>query len=92
MSIRSLLTRFLPTTSPVTANVAKERLQLMISQQRGSFNKENIDLKKMQSQILQVVGQYWNVDAGDVSWSVRPSEDNNNMEILELQVPLPRKS
>lgn len=74
------------------AAVAKERLQIILSQQRGQQMMGDAQFQKMQSQILQVVGQYWKVDSNDINCTVRPSVDNADMEVFEMQVQLPQRS
>lgn len=74
MSFRSILQRLLPTTfnsvTPQSAigsgNVARERLAIILAQQRGDGIR-GINLQAMQRDILAVVMNYVKVDLNDIS-------------------------
>jgi len=87
MSLKGMLTRLLQ-GSPNSASIAKERLQIILSQQRGARSLDGVDVAKMQDQIRQVVSRFMKVDDGDISWTVKPSEEDAGFDVFEMQVQL----
>jgi cell division topological specificity factor len=78
----SILNYFRRTKS---AGLAKDRLQIIIAQERGDTS--NLDyLPLLRKEILAVVAKYTKVDADKVTVDLQ-SKDNNS--ILELNVTLP---
>ena len=69
-----------------SADVAKERLQILIARKRRS-DKHNF-LPELEQKILDLVKEYVQIDDEDVE--VRLEEDlKSGMEVLELNVNLP---
>lgn len=68
-----------------SANVAKERLQIIVAHERGQRNRPSY-LPLMQKEILEVIQKYVQIDQEDVSINVDREDD---CEILELNVVLP---
>ena len=68
-----------------SANVAKERLQVLVAYERTQRNQPDY-LPQMQQEILAVIAKYVNVSPQDVQ--VNLDED---CSILELNVTLPEK-
>jgi len=78
----SILNYFRRTKS---AGLAKDRLQIIIAQERGDTSKLDY-LPLLREEILAVVAKYTKVDADKVTVDLQ-SKDNNS--ILELNVTLP---
>nr|AKB90668.1 mitochondrial MinE [Malawimonas californiana] len=89
--LRHLLQRVLfpetiaATRGPDTANVARERLAIVLAQQR-SDGIRGINLQDMQKDILGVVAKYMKVDMSDVTIGVRKLD--SRLEIMEVQVAI----
>lgn len=71
-----------------TANVAKERLQIIVAHQRGKSGQPDY-MMKMQQEVLAVVRKYVEIDDEMVKFDV---EQNDDCSILELNVTLPEKA
>ena len=67
-----------------TANVAKDRLQLIIAREHAAANAPEF-LPRMQQEILDVIAKYVNVDTNPVDISF---ERKGGYEVLEVNVPL----
>lgn len=75
-----------------SANVAKERLSLVIAHQRdrrdgsGSKSRHAEYLPKLQKDVLEAIRKYVSIDDEDVTVRVEKSE---NRDVLELNINLP---
>lgn len=72
-----------------TANVAKERLQIIISHERAQRSAGNDYLEKLQSEILDVIAKYIKIDRDQVKVQLDRIGEN---AVLELNVTLPDKT
>jgi cell division topological specificity factor len=70
-----------------TANVAKERLRIIVAQERGQRGAPDY-LKLLRRDLLEVIRKYVNVDADAVDVQVQREGDH---DVLELSVALPDK-
>lgn len=77
---------FLKRERKQTASVAKERLQIIVTQQRSRRGQPDY-LPMLERELLEVVRRYVNVDSDAISISL-DSEDEYS--VLELNVTLPR--
>ena len=68
-----------------TANLAKDRLQIIIAQQRSENNSPDY-LPALRKEILEIVAKYTSVKTEDVQVDLH-SNDNN--AVLELNVTIP---
>lgn len=68
-----------------SANVAKERLQIIVAHQRG--NSEDF-LPLLQKELIQVISKYVDIDFEQVKVELDKSGDTS---VLELNVILPNK-
>lgn len=68
-----------------TANVAKERLQIILAREHADRSGPDY-LPQMKKDILAVVGKYVHIDYDKIQVNV---ENDGNMEILELNITLP---
>jgi cell division topological specificity factor len=68
-----------------TANVAKERLSLIIARER--INDDGPDfLPQLRDELMQVIAKYVHIDQEDVKFNL---QKNGNMEMLEVNIVLP---
>ena len=80
-----LLERFRLARKPSTANLAKERLQIIISHER--IKRQGPDfLPQMQQEILAVIAKYMPIDSDKVKVEFDRQDD---CSVLELNVTLP---
>jgi cell division topological specificity factor len=68
-----------------SANVAKERLQILVAHDRAERHRPSY-LPKLQREILEVIRKYVDVDMNSVSVNYEQEETH---EILELNIVLP---
>jgi cell division topological specificity factor len=68
-----------------SANVAKERLQILVAHDRSERSRPSY-LPKLQREILEVIRKYVEVDQEAISVNF---EQNDHQEILELNIVLP---
>lgn len=77
-------------SKPKTANMAKERLQLIIARERVDDSKPSADfLPAMQQELVAVISKYVHVNADDIKVSM---EKKGNYEVLEVNIVLPEQS
>ena len=70
-----------------TANLAKERLQILIAHEHASKSKQAPNyLPKLKDEILQVIRKYVQVNEKDVNVNVEKGDD---YDVLELNITLP---
>jgi cell division topological specificity factor len=74
--------------SPQTASVAKERLRIIVAQERGTRGGPDY-LPLLRRELLEVIRKYVNVDPDSVIVNV---ERGDGHEVLELSVALPEKA
>ncbi|MGA7296402.1 MAG: cell division topological specificity factor MinE [Rhodanobacteraceae bacterium] len=76
---------FLRSKPESSANVARERLRIIVAQERSTRNAPDY-LPMLRSELLEVIRKYINVEADQVQINV---EHDGNNELLELSVSLP---
>ncbi|MGV3739966.1 MAG: cell division topological specificity factor MinE [Gammaproteobacteria bacterium] len=86
--------KYLRKRKPSTASVAKERLQIIISHERGKRNTPDYlpkltDLPQMQDEILNVIAKYIPIDREKVSVNLERLGDS---AILELNFSMAEKA
>ncbi|QCI22190.1 cell division topological specificity factor MinE [Buchnera aphidicola] len=69
-----------------TANIAKERLQIIIAEQR-KYNNEPDYFPQLKREILSVICKYVNIEPNMVT--VQLEQKNQDISILELNIILP---
>lgn len=74
--------------SQPTANVAKERLRIIVAQERSTRGGPDY-LPLLRRELLEVIRKYVNVEPDAVKVNVEREEGN---EVLELSVSLPGKA
>ncbi|MGE5155190.1 MAG: cell division topological specificity factor MinE [Bdellovibrio bacteriovorus] len=80
-----LLDLFLRSRPKGTANVAKERLQILVAHDRAERHRPPY-LQKLKREILEVIGKYVEIDPEAVSVNY---EQGDSHEVLELNIVLP---
>jgi cell division topological specificity factor len=70
-----------------TANLAKERLTILVSQERSSRGAPDY-LPLLRKELLEVIRKYVNVDTDAVTVNV---QKDGSHELLELSVTLPER-
>ncbi len=68
-----------------SASVARERLRIIVAQERSTRNAPDY-LPLLRNELLEVIRKYVNVEAEEVQINV---EHDGNNELLELSVALP---
>ena len=77
-------------SKPKTANMAKERLQLIIARERVDDGKASADfLPAMQQELVAVISKYVHINADDIKVSM---EKKGNYEVLEVNIVLPEQN
>ena len=73
--------------NPPTANVAKERLRIIVSQERSARSGPDY-LPLLRRELLEVIRKYVNVDPDAIQINL---EREGEHEVLELSVALPER-
>jgi cell division topological specificity factor len=79
---------FFRTRPKGTASLAKERLTILVSQERSNRNAPDY-LPMLRKELLEVIRKYVNVDTDAVTVNVQKDGDQ---ELLELSVALPENA
>lgn len=70
-----------------TANVAKERLQIILAHERSGRNAAEPDyLPELQRELMAVISKYVNINLADIKVNLERQE---NLEVLEVKIELP---
>lgn len=75
---------------PKTAEVARDRLQIIIAQERANENGGNTPdyLPTLRKELLEVLSKYVNVSLEDIRIS---QEKQDGLDVLELNITLPEQ-
>lgn len=72
-----------------TANVAKERLQIILAHERSGRNAAEPDyLPDLQRELIAVISKYIKINANDIKVNLERQDD---LEVLEVKIELPDK-
>lgn len=72
-----------------TANVAKERLQIILAHERSGRSAATPDyLPALQRELVAVISKYININPQDIKVNL---ERQDNLEVLEVKIELPDK-
>ena len=72
-----------------TANVAKERLQIILAHERSGRDSHQPDyLPALQRDLIAVISKYINIDPDDIKVNL---ERDGNLDVLEVKIELPDK-
>ncbi|MBC3920971.1 cell division topological specificity factor MinE [Undibacterium sp. CY18W] len=80
------LLSFLFNTKPKTANVAKERLQIIIARERTGRDGGYDFLPALREELIAVISKYTKVNPEDIKVSL---DKQGNLEVLDVNVVLP---
>ena len=70
-----------------TANVAKERLQIILAHERSGRNAAEPDyLPALQRELMAVISKYVKINLNDIKVNL---ERQDNLEVLEVKIELP---
>lgn len=69
-----------------TANVAKERLQIILAHERNGRTRDPAYLPDLQRELIAVISKYVSVGAGDIKVEV---ERQGDLEVLQVKIELP---
>ncbi|MCV2359199.1 MULTISPECIES: cell division topological specificity factor MinE [Roseateles] len=69
-----------------TANVAKERLQLILAHERNGRTASPDYLPQLKNELLVVISKYMKIDPDDIKVSL---EHQGDLDVLELKIELP---
>lgn len=70
-----------------TANVAKERLQIILAHERSGRNAAEPDyLPELQRELMAVISKYVKINLADIKVNLERQE---NLEVLEVKIELP---
>ena len=70
-----------------TANVAKERLQIILAHERSGRNAAEPDyLLELQRELMAVISKYVKINLADIKVNLERQE---NLEVLEVKIELP---
>ncbi|WP_434355879.1 cell division topological specificity factor MinE [Parasalinivibrio latis] len=81
------LLEFFKTKKKTSANIAKERLQIIVAERRQKDSPEPSYLPQMKQDILDVIRKY--VEIGPEQVSVTLEQRDDDLSVLELNVTLP---
>jgi len=72
-----------------TANVAKERLQIILAHERSGRNGHEPDyLPALQRDLIAVIAKYIKINPDDIKLNLERQE---NLDVLEVKIELPDK-
>ncbi|QEI08295.1 cell division topological specificity factor MinE [Pigmentiphaga aceris] len=82
----SLLSLFLGQKKDTTANVAKERLQIILAHERSGRGASADYLPQLQKELMAVISKYVNINPDDIRVNL---EREGNFEVLEVKIEMP---
>ena len=74
---------------PKTAQVAKERLQLIIAHERSGQTSKQDFLPDLQKELIAVISKYVSVNPDDIKVHL---DKQDNMDVLEVNIVLPEQN
>ncbi|HVV68340.1 MAG TPA: cell division topological specificity factor MinE [Gammaproteobacteria bacterium] len=74
---------------PNTAQIAKERLQIIVAHERIQRKNGVVDLQQLQQKLITVIAEYLHIDKNQVNVEL---QRDANRSVLELNVTLPDQS
>jgi cell division topological specificity factor len=79
---------FLLGEKKTTANVAKERLQIILAHERTGNSHKPDYLPALQRDLIAVISKYINIHPDDIRVNL---ERQDNLDVLEVKIELPDK-
>jgi cell division topological specificity factor len=71
-----------------SANVAKERLQIILAHERGASNSSPDYLPALQQELIAVISKYVKINPEDIKVQLERQDD---LEVLEVKIEMPQK-
>ncbi|OXR50576.1 MULTISPECIES: cell division topological specificity factor MinE [unclassified Pusillimonas] len=78
---------FLLGQKKTSASVAKDRLQLILINERGGDSKAPDFLPELQRELLQVISKYVQINPDDIKVNV---DRHDSLEVLEVKIEMPQ--
>jgi cell division topological specificity factor len=75
-------------SKPNTAELAKERLQIIVAHQRNQQKPEQVNLNELQLKLIKVISEYLKIDEHLVNVELQRDADRS---LLEMNVTLPEQ-
>lgn len=69
-----------------TANIAKERLQIIVAHERQQRNSGQVNMQELQLKLISVIAEYLHIEQDKVKVELERDEERS---VLELNVTLP---
>lgn len=82
----SLLSFFMGNKKNTTASVAKDRLQLILINERGVDGVSPDYLPRLQKELIEVISRYVQIQPSDIQVNV---DKQDALEVLEVKIELP---
>lgn len=78
---------FLLGQKKTSASVAKDRLQLILINERGGDSKAPDFLPELQKELLEVISKYVQINPDDIKVNV---DRHDSLEVLEVKIEMPQ--
>ncbi len=85
---KEIVVTLFPFKKPSSASLAKERLKIIVSHERGKSDKQIDFLPELQKELINVIAKYIDVDKEQVKVGL---ERNSERSVLELSAILPER-
>jgi cell division topological specificity factor len=79
---------FLLGEKKTSANVARERLQIILAHERGSNNTSPDYLPQLQKELVAVISKYVKINPEDIKVSL---DRQDSLEVLEVKIEMPQR-
>lgn len=80
---------FLRGEKKTSASIAKDRLQLILINERGSGNKSPDFLPQMQQELIAVISKYVSISPDDIKVNL---DRQDSLEVLEVKIEIPQSN
>ncbi len=79
---------FLLGEKKTSANVARERLQIILAHERGSSDSSPDYLPQLQKELVAVISKYVKINPEDIKVSL---DRQDSLEVLEVKIEMPQR-
>lgn len=79
---------FLLGEKKTSANVARERLQIILAHERGSSDSSPDYLPQLQKELVAVISKYVKINPDDIKVSL---DRQDSLEVLEVKIEMPQR-
>ncbi|MBV6273028.1 cell division topological specificity factor MinE [Alcaligenaceae bacterium CGII-47] len=80
---------FLRGSKKTSASVAKDRLQLILINERGSGRTSPDFLPQLQKELIEVISKYVHINPEDITVNL---DRQNSLEVLEVKIEMPQQA